>query len=352
MTGYLILIPSLDPDEKILLTVKDLIQQGFSRFLLVNDGSKSDSFFQQLEQDYGCTVLTHKENLGKGSALKTGFQQANTLNDISYVITVDGDYQHKAADVYAVAVKMRELDEKSLVLGVRSFKKRENIPLRSWLGNKMSAFLLGVMTGKKLQDSQTGLRGFPVESLDDMLKIPGERFEYETNMLLHARKHGYSLVETPIETVYIHENESSHFHPFTDSLKVCSVMLMFLASSTVSFLVDISLFSALVFLFFQGQDSLEEVFLASVLARMVSSVVNFTLNYKSVFRSQEKLSVALTKYYSLAFVLMILSSTATGFLAEWTQLPVIMKLLVDGSLYFFSFTLQKHYIFHKKEKNL
>lgn len=351
MRKFLILIPSLDPDEKIITVVSDLQKIGFEKFLIINDGSASDNYFIRLEKEFYCTILTHLVNKGKGAALKTGFSYCKSMEDVSYILTVDGDNQHKAHDVLAVAKTLEESEEKSLVLGIRNFNKRKNIPFRSWIGNQVSAYVLAMIMGKKLHDTQTGLRGFPKCYLDAMLEIEGERFEYETNVLLYAKKKGFRLMETPIETVYIAENESSHFEPFRDSLKVFSVIAKFFLSSCISFLVDISLFSALVYLFFQGNDTVEDVFVASVVARLVSSAVNFTINYKTVFQSEENLKVAIIKYYSLALSIMFLSSYATGMLAEWSQLPVLMKILVDGLFFLISYSIQKYYIFKRKEKN-
>ncbi|MFI3200202.1 MAG: GtrA family protein [Eubacteriales bacterium] len=125
-------------------------------------------------------------------------------------------------------------------------------------------------------------------------------------------------------------------------------MLKFVGSSCISFLVDISLYSILIYLFFQGDDTAEDVMIASIMARLISSVVNFTLNYKTVFSSEERLKVAIIKYYTLATTLMLISSFVTGIMVEWSQMPVLMKLLVDGTLFVLSYSIQKHYIFGGK----
>lgn len=348
MKNILILIPSLDPDDKIISVVTDLKEIGFSNFLIIDDGSKSKEYFNKLHEDFACTVLTHDVNKGKGRALKTGFEHIKSMPDISYIITVDGDYQHKAPDVLAVANALQKSDNNTIILGARNFNKKANIPFRSWIGNQMSAAALGLMIGKKINDSQTGLRGFHFSSLVKMLNIDGERFEYETNVLLSAKKLHYKLQEVPIQTIYIEENETSHFQPIGDSLKVFSVMLKFVASSCISFIVDMSIFSGIVYFFFRGNDTVTNIFISSVIARLISSAVNFSLNYKTVFKSEENFKKAVLKYYGLAFVIMIISSFATGILTEWSHKPVVMKILVDGVLFILSYLIQKHFIFAKK----
>lgn len=348
MRNFLILIPSLDPDEKIISVVSGLKEVGFTEFLIVNDGSASSYYFERLQNEFNCVVINHSINKGKGVALKTGYKYCKNREDISYILTVDGDNQHKAKDVLAVAKTLSESDEKALVLGVRNFNKRKNIPLRSFIGNQISACVLALMLGKKLQDTQTGLRGFHINAIDDMLEINGERFEYETNVLLYARKKGLKLIETSIETVYIQENESSHFNPLGDSLKVFSVIGKFFLSSCISFIVDISVFSVIIYLFFKGNDTTADVFIASVIARVISSAVNFVLNYKTVFKSDENLKVAIVKYYGFAIILMLISSFTTSFFGEMTQLPVITKIIVDAILFMCSYWIQKYYIFNRK----
>ena len=43
-----------------------------------------------------------------------------------------------------------------------------------------------------------------------MLEVDGQRYEYEMNVLLAASK-SFPILEVPIETVYINDNEGSHF---------------------------------------------------------------------------------------------------------------------------------------------
>ena len=70
-----IIIPSLEPDERMLALLKELTLYGYKNIVIVNDGSSAeyDRFFQSAEQEYGCTVLVHAENKGKGRALKNAF---------------------------------------------------------------------------------------------------------------------------------------------------------------------------------------------------------------------------------------------------------------------------------------
>ncbi len=71
--------------------------------------------------------------------------------------------------------------------------------------------------------------------MTDLLAISGERFEYETRMLIEAQKRGWPILSQPIATIYIEENASSHFRVLADSVAIYSVFLKYLFSSVVSF---------------------------------------------------------------------------------------------------------------------
>ena len=106
-----------------------------------------------------------------------------------------------------------------------------------------------------------------------MPEIRGSRYEYEMNVLLECARKGVISREAPIETVYIDENASSHFHPVRDAFRIYREIFAFAASSFAGFLVVYGLFSLLSALL--GQSMLG---VCNVLARIVSATVNYTLN--------------------------------------------------------------------------
>ena len=99
------------------------------------------------------------------------------------IVTADCDGQHKVKDIVRVAESVRT-DSRELVLGSRTFQGE--VPKKSRIGNAVSRKLFTLFTGMKVWDTQTGLRAFPASLLPWLLSIPGERFEYEQNVLLTA----------------------------------------------------------------------------------------------------------------------------------------------------------------------
>lgn len=226
-----VILPSLDPDKKFMDVVNGLVGYGFENIIIVDDGSCAEKkhWFDEAENCKGCTVLHHEVNKGKGRALKTAFTYVkNKLPDVRGVVTIDGDGQHLLKDIAACSEVMLRNPGK-VVLGCRDFNL-PNVPPRSVAGNKFTSRAFRVLFGIKLSDTQTGLRAIPSQYLDRFCSIDGERFEYETNMLLQMKADGIGFIEQAIETVYDEEDYSSHYNAFKDSFKVGKVMLKYIFS--------------------------------------------------------------------------------------------------------------------------
>ena len=198
-----IVLPSLNPDAKFSGVVSGLVESGFRSIVIVDDGSDADhqQWFALAEEYSQCIVLHHGVNKGKGRALKTAFSYVlENIRDAEGVITIDGDGQHLLKDVIACGNRM--LDEKDrVILGCRDFDL-PGVPPRSVAGNKFTSRAFRLLFGICLSDTQTGLRAIPAQFLQDFCAIEGERFEYETNMLLQMKRNGIAFSEQPIETVY------------------------------------------------------------------------------------------------------------------------------------------------------
>lgn len=231
-----ILIPSYEPDERLISLIHHLKEVSDDSILVVDDGSGEEyrGIFDSAKQA-GCTVLTHKMNQGKGCALKTGFDYVRQQGGSDGVVCADSDGQHLPEDILRLTKVVRE-HRNHIVLGSRQFTGK--VPLRSRIGNSATRLVYSLATGKPIQDTQTGLRGYSSEMLDWLCQIPGNRFEYEMNMLLEAPHVGYDLVEVPIDTIYLDDNKSSHFRPLADSARVYFPFLKFCASSGFAAILD------------------------------------------------------------------------------------------------------------------
>lgn len=346
-----IVIPSLNPDEKLLSLVKNLREHGFSHLLLINDGSRADCthFFEEARTGYGCRVYTHAVNLGKGRALKNAFNIIlNEYPDCVGAVTVDSDGQHTMEDTAACAKALVDHPD-CLIMGCRNFSE-DGIPPRSRFGNICTKHAIKLLCGISVSDTQTGLRGISRAFMRHMLPIKGERFEYELNMRIEAKESGTPLFEVPIRTIYIESNESSHFNPLLDSIRIYSVFLKFILSSFSSFLVDIALFAAFLplaeMLLSPSGFGGWAIVAATVSARLLSSLFNFFANKRGVFKNRSGSRAAVVKYFTLSVIQMCLSAAgvwAAHLLLPWNE--TLLKVIVDCLLFFVSFTVQRSWVF-------
>lgn len=169
-----VILPSLNPTEKLMGVIRGLIQAGFECIVLVNDGSDENHTapFRETAGLSQCHILTHPVNRGKGAALKTAFDYLLAERpDILGAVTVDGDGQHLPGDVFNCGREM--LADRSVIIGTRDFSL-PGIPLKSRMGNRITSFVFRFGCGIKLRDTQTGLRAIPAEYFPFMLAVRGE----------------------------------------------------------------------------------------------------------------------------------------------------------------------------------
>lgn len=219
-----IIIPAYRPGDELIGLVELILGYGHDeccRVLLVDDGSGYEykSIFLHLSLNLRVTLLTHKENQGKGAALKTAFNYLIERGIDKPVITADSDGQHTPADIARV-VEAATSNPDKLILGCRDFKEAKNMPLRSRFGNFWSVKVFRLLTGQNVGDIQTGLRGIPAAYLPTLVTFPQNRFDFEMVMLLdNATRKRFPFLEVPIEPVYAEEH-TSHFRPLRDSLRI------------------------------------------------------------------------------------------------------------------------------------
>lgn len=349
-----IVLPSLNPDRKFAAVVEGLLASGFEHIVIVDDGSAAENkaYFEAASAHAQCHVATHPVNKGKGAALKTAFHYVlESLPEVKGVITIDGDGQHLLPDIIACGERMLSLGDK-VILGCRDFDK-PGIPPRSVAGNKTTARLFRFCYGIRLSDTQTGLRAIPRQYLGPFCGIEGERFEYETNMLLQMKRMGINFAEQPIETVYDPEDYGSHYDAVKDSWRIFKVMFKFLVSSLSSLLVDMGLFY-LIMRFFAARFGPYAELAATAVARICSSFFNFNANNKVVFDNRGSYRRALLRYYCLCVPQMLVSAglvTLINHLLGNTAplIATLIKLMVDTGLFFVSYTIQREWVFSAKK---
>ncbi len=332
------LIPAYEPDLKMIDLIESLFIGGYD-VVVVDDGSgaKYEGIFS-LAGKKNATVISHSQNRGKGNAIKTGlFYICLNYNEPYVVVTADCDGQHTCEDIEKVTSMAADNMDK-LILGGRRFEGK--VPLRSRVGNSITRFVYRAACGAEIYDTQTGLRAFSHKLSPIMINIPGERYEYEMNMLMYFARQRLPMEEIPIKTVYIEENASSHFDTIKDSVRIYKEILKFSGVSFLSFLLDYMLY--IVFLNLTGVLTISNIF-----ARILSASFNYTMNRKLVFKSRAGLLRSITQYVALAVFILAANTAILAGLAYTGVNVYLGKVITEVVMFFVSYTIQHRFIFKK-----
>lgn len=361
-----VLIPSLSPDERLPQYVLELMAAQYGLILVVDDGSASNyqEIFERISTWPCCKVLHHPQNRGKGAALRTGFSYIQEHTALKGIVTADSDGQHTVPDTLNLTQELS--DKQELLLGSRDFSlKNQQIPTKSRVGNRITSCVFKALYGPWLPDTQTGLRAFPRELIPAMLQVSGDRFEYEMNQLMWCTRLHIPIRPIGIETVYIDENQSTHFHPIRDSYRIYKLLLgnfvKFSCTGLISWLVDYVIRLVLDYWvlnhFVVGTSMLfgliqwkPAMMLSYVPARFVSSILNYKLNKDFVFHMKE-CPGALGRYYLLVVAALLISMIASSILSlilpDW-----LAMVLVDIVVFIMNYRIQKAWVFPQNTQNI
>ncbi len=213
--GICVVIPTYNNGGTIGQVVSETLQY-CADVIVVNDGS-TDATTDVLRSTEGITLVEYSRNRGKGYALKQGLRKAREMG-FAYAITLDGDGQHYPASI-ADLLRANENHPGALVVGSRRMEGVDRSGGSSF-ANKFSNFWFWVQTGRRLPDTQSGYRLYPLKRLYG-LKLLTSRYEAELLLLVLASWHGVQLVSVPVDVYYPpREERVSHFRPFKDFARI------------------------------------------------------------------------------------------------------------------------------------
>lgn len=224
--GICVIIPTFNNAGTIAAVVGDALFE-CKDVIVVNDGS-TDNTSTILHAINGITLVEYEKNRGKGYALITGFKRALQMG-FAYAITLDGDGQHYPSDIQAF-LKANQQHPGALIIGSRQLDGVDRSKGSSF-ANKFSNFWFYIQTGRRLSDTQTGYRLYPLKKLYG-LGLLTSRYEAELELLVFASWHGVELHPIDINVYYPpQEQRVSHFRPGKDfaRISVLNTVLCFLA---------------------------------------------------------------------------------------------------------------------------
>lgn len=338
-----IIIPAFRPNQNLLTLVQKL-QKTFQGFIIVvDDGNEDQTIFKELS---GVVLLQHKNNQGKGAALKTGFQYVlKELDEVYGVVTADADGQHPPEDILKL-VHLLDQDSDSFYIGTRSFVQKT--PLRNRLGNLITRRVFSWVTNQTIMDTQNGLRAIPKWLLEKLITIPQNRYDYEMAMLKLIADQGVRIIQVPVQTIYQQEGAISSFKPWRDSIQIYRILLKsfvrFIIVGLTSFAIDFSLY----LLFYQLFLGDWKIIMAVICARVLSGAFNYLMNRFYSFESDVRFIQSSLQYLMLFLLIMSLSAFLTDALTSLGLISYqLSKIIVDSILFVLSYRIQKTYIFKK-----
>ncbi len=348
-----VVIPAFEPGAALPGLLGALRRLGFRHIVLVDDGSPAEyaPAFRTAQSQYGCVVLRHAANLGKGRALKTAFNYILTeREDLFGAVTMDADGRHAPEDAAACAAALADRPD-SLVLACPDPERMKSAPLRIRFSRQCARRAVQFLSGIRVSDPQTALRGLSRALMLRFLATEGERYEYEMNVLLDTKEMDVPIHEVLVAPPKAGQNTRSHFRPLMDSLRIYAVFLKFLVSSLSSYALDIILFTILVPVMRDASVRFA-IPAAAYVARVFSASFNYIINKKTIFKSRERTAKTMFRYLVVCVMQITLSAFMTDILVHLTHFPATaVKIFVDTILFFFSYTMQKDWVFRTEKPN-
>ena len=210
------IIPAYNEAKNIRKVIQKC-QEYVSRIIVIDDGSSDNTL--QIAQRLNVITVHNEQNLGKTEALKRGFSRA-FQEKAEILIMIDGDGQHNPEEIPCFLEKIQEGFD--LVIGARNFDQQFMPPIRI-LANSISSFLVSLICGIRIEDSQSGYRAIKRKVIE---KIPltSNRFQVDTEMIIKAAKCGFKIGFVPIRTIY-HPEAKSKIHQIIDPLKFMALII-------------------------------------------------------------------------------------------------------------------------------
>ena len=188
--------------------------------LIVDDGS-TDADLTEVFKLLPVEVIRHDHNRGKGAALCSALKILKERN-VDYMITIDGDGQHYPEDIAGIIDLLEAENFPVLLAGVRDLN-HPAVPGVSRWGRACSNFFIRLETGVNVQDSQCGVRAYPVNAVSEM-NFTSKHYDFETEILLDCAWSGMKIVNFPVNVYYPQGRERiSHYCKIKDTCRIIRV---------------------------------------------------------------------------------------------------------------------------------
>ncbi len=195
MSTVAVIIPAYNEEISIASMVL-LSSENADEVIVIDDGSSDKTAF--VSRLAGATVLSHKRNMGKGVALKTGFEYAS---DYDVIVTIDGDGQHDPSQIPRLVEPILN-DEADFVNGSRYLNGDDNdTPRYRRVGQKVLDKSTNIAAKTDLTDTQSGFRAFSKKTFG-YFNFDPEGYGIESDMIVEAANANMRMAEVEISVRY------------------------------------------------------------------------------------------------------------------------------------------------------
>ena len=354
-SNAVIVIPALNPPSSFVSYAEALRMEGFSRIVVVNDGSRTDKLpvFFKLKR-LGVTVVDHPHNRGQGAALRTGFQYYldHFQGQSDGVITLNADRQIPPSDVVRIASSLHNeqaMGSFALVVGTRNLEGKNVTDYDYNMGGVMK-LLYHMLMGVRLNDPLSGVFGIPDLRVRQCLEIGSDGYAYATSMTMSFEKIGF--LQVPVSYANYEEGVEPAFRKIPDTIRILYTIfkkfIVYSITSVGASILDVIMFGIFHSITFRGNPM--AIIYSTICARVISASVNYLLTKHFVFHFKSDSAQETTKSAGAFFVLTAMQCICSALIVSAMKMllggsAVGIKVIVDTTLFFVSYKIQHKYIF-------
>jgi len=214
------LIPAFNEADVIASVIKE-VKEHIATVFVVDDGSNDGT--ADVAEKAGAICLRRERNQGKGAALRQGIAYL-VERDFSHVLLIDGDGQHRPADIPSL-IRVANETGVDMVIGARPFD-RLRMPRERFFSNSLGSKIASILVGREIKDSQSGFRLIRIDRLRD-LRLRAKKYEIEMEILIKMSLAGRSITHAPVCMVYENDKARSKMRPVRDTIRICFWSLFF-----------------------------------------------------------------------------------------------------------------------------
>jgi len=204
-------------DEKHIGDIVRRTRKQLDHVLVVDDGSSDQT--AQRAREAGAEVIVHNQNHGKGDAIKTGLAYWSD-REITWVSLLDSDGQHLPEEIDRFLTAAASSTQSTFLIGNR-MNNLAGMPFIRRVANRYMSKQISRLCGQEIPDTQCGFRMLNRQLVPELLG-GGDRFDYDTEVLIVASRKGYRIESVPITTVYT--DQVSKIRPLRDAIRFLQLL--------------------------------------------------------------------------------------------------------------------------------